>query len=1048
MDIKQIDSPLEKIDKIFHISDVHIRTLKRHREYRQVFKTLFDHIETHATGNSVAVVTGDIVHSKLDMSPELVQMLVDFFNGFTIPTIVILGNHDMNLNNTHRIDAISPVLDVIKNPNIHFIKDNGLFEFGGITWNHMAVDKTPADYIRAKDFDASYKIALHHGAVNTAKTDIGYQISNEHVGVDLFEGHDITLLGDIHKPAQFLDAAKTVAYPGSLIQQNHGEALIHGILVWDVEQRSAEFHEIHNEYGYVTIETQGAAIINAPARMPQRPRVRIKFNETSAADMKKLIAAIRKKYDVEDITIQRTIGSAAIATSSSLAIGNVRDVEYQNTLLADYIDSNFPQATAEEVDAIRHINRTINSKLPAVESIRHTTWHPVSFEFDNMFSYGEGNVLNFENLSDVCGLFAANTSGKSSLLDAITYTIFDKCSKTSKANEVLNNKKTWFRGVFRFEMNGVMYTIERRGTQNKKKETHVKVDVEFYTDSENLNGEERSETNKNIRRYLGTYDDFILTAFSLQADNNNFIEKSQKERKDLLSQFLDITVFEQLYQLAADEIKETSGRLKDYKKTDFAEIIIQADSVISENQDNIISLEQQEDAQQETRNNLQEQIVSLIETKLPTTYDGPNINELQRQERDLIATIESIQQDIETAEQDLETLTAEIETQEEQLTQFDVNDITTKTTQYAKIEHSVNTLLQKYRQQKEIVNGKQEKIKHLESHEYDPNCKYCTSNVFVQNAIEAQNTIETDRTILNDLQQRIEDLNTELQSLKPVFELETQYNKLKNTIATKKITLERNELQLQILESDLQTRESELETTVERQESFRKNETAITHNQHVDTQINECKQQIATCTDQIKNIQEQIKSLFGAIEVAKTNKGAAIEQLERYRQLETEYKAYGYYLESVKRDGIPYELISKAVPKIESEINNVLNQIVDFNMVLNTDGKNINGYIIYDEDNYWPLELTSGMERFISSLAIRIALINVSALPRPNFIAIDEGWGSLDAEHISSVVNLFDYFRTKFDFSIIISHVDSMRDMVDNLIEVNKTNGFSKINHV
>jgi DNA repair exonuclease SbcCD ATPase subunit len=864
----------------------------------------------------------------------------------------------------------------------------------------------------------------------------------------LFEGHDITLLGDIHKPAQFLDDAKTVAYPGSLIQQNHGEALIHGILVWDVEQRSAEFHEIHNEYGYVTIETQGAAIINAPARMPQRPRVRIKFNETSAADMKKLIAAIRKKYDVEDITIQRTIGSAATLTSSSLAIGNVRDVEYQNTLLTDYIDSNFPQATAEEVDAIRHINRTINSKLPAVESIRHTTWHPVSFEFDNMFSYGEGNVLNFENLSDVCGLFAANTSGKSSLLDAITYTIFDKCSKTSKANEVLNNKKTWFRGVFRFEMNGVMYTIERRGTQNKKKESHVKVDVEFYTDSENLNGEERSETNKSIRRYLGTYDDFILTAFSLQADNNNFIEKSQKERKDLLSQFLDITVFEQLYQLAADEIKETSGRLKDYKKTDFAEIIIQADAIISENQDNIISLEQQEDTQQDARNSLQEQIVSLIETKLPTTYDGPNINELQRQEQDLIATIESIQQDIEMAEQDLETLTAEIKTHEEQITQFDVNDITTKLTHYAKTEHSVNTLLQKYRQQKEIVNGKQEKIKHLESHEYDPNCKYCTSNVFIQNAIEAQNTIDADRTILNDLQQRIEDLNTELESLKPVFELETQYNKLKNTIATKKITLERNELQLQILESDLQTRESELETTVERQESFRKNETAITHNQHVDTQINECKQQIATCTDQIKNIQEQIKSLFGAIEVAKTNKGAAIEQLDRYRQLETEYKAYGYYLESVKRDGIPYELISKAVPKIESEINNVLNQVVDFNMVLNTDGKNINGYIIYDEDNYWPLELTSGMERFISSLAIRIALINVSALPRPNFIAIDEGWGSLDAEHISSVVNLFDYFRTKFDFSIIISHVDSMRDMVDNLIEVNKTNGFSNINHV
>jgi len=1048
MDIKHIDTGIETIDKIFHVSDIHIRTLKRHTEYRQVFENLFNYIETHCTGNSVAVVTGDIVHSKLDMSPELVQMLVDFFNGFTIPTVVILGNHDMNLNNMHRIDAVSPVLDVIRNPNIHFVKDNGLFELGGVVWNHMAVDKTPADYIRAKDFTASYKIALHHGAVNTAKTDIGYQISNEHVTTELFAGHDITLLGDIHKPAQFLDDARTIAYPGSLIQQNHGEALDHGILVWDLQRKTADFVQIDNDYGYVTLETQGDTIVSHPHRMPNKPRVRIKFNGTSAAGMKKLIATIRKKYNVQDITIQRTIEHGATNSTSSLAIGNVRDVEYQNTLLTDYIDSHFPQATPEETDAIRHINRTINSKLPAVESIRHTTWHPISFEFDNMFSYGEGNMLNFENLSDVCGLFAANTSGKSSLLDAITYTIFDKCSKTGKANEVLNNKKTWFRGLFRFEMNGVTYVIERRGTQNKKKETHVKVDVDFYTDAENLNGEERSDTNKNIRRYLGTYDDFILTAFSLQADNNNFIEKSQKERKDLLSQFLDITVFEQLYQLAADEIKETAGRLKDYKKTDFAEIIINSDTVITANQDTITALENEEDALQDQRNTLQERIVELIETKMPTSYNGPDIEELKQQEQDLIAHIESIQTDIETAEQDLEQLLADIHSHKKQLVEYDVEEINTQTKQYAKIQTEVNTLTQIQRKQQEIVNAKQEKINHLADHQYDPQCKYCTSNVFVQNAIEAQDTIDYDRNVLKITQKEIDELNAQLETLSPVFEQTEQLNVLRNTIATKAITKERNELQLQILESDLQTRESELETAVERQESFRQNETAIKHNQTIDVEIESCKKQIANISDQIKTIQNQIKNNYGAIEVAKTQKATAMQQLERYQQLETEYKAYGYYLESVKRDGIPYELITKALPKIEAEINNVLNQIVEFNMVMNTDGKNINGYIIYDEDNFWPLELTSGMERFISSLAIRIALINVSALPRPNFIAIDEGWGSLDSEHISSVVNLFEYFRTKFDFSIIISHVDSMRDMVDNLIEVNKTQGFSKINHV
>jgi len=1046
MEIKQIDSHITKIDKIFHVSDIHIRTLKRHREYREVFENMQKYIATQSTENSIAVVTGDIVHSKLDMSPELVQMLVDFFNGFKIPTIVILGNHDMNLNNMHRIDAVSPILDVINNKNIIFIKDNGLFEFGGAVWNHMAVDKTPADYINARDFDATYKIALHHGAVNTAKTDIGYQISNEHVTTELFAGHDITLLGDIHKPAQFLDTEKTIAYPGSLIQQNHGEALDHGILVWDVERRTADFVQIENDYGYVTIETQGPSIVSHPHRMPDKPRIRIKFNETSAADMKRLIATIRKKYDVQDITIQRTIGSIDTSSTSSLAIGNVRDVEYQNVLLSDYIDSNFPQATAEEIDAIRHINRTINSKLPAVESIRHTTWHPISFEFDNMFSYGEGNIINFENLSDVCGLFAANTSGKSSLLDAITYTIFDKCSKTGKANEVLNNKKTTFRGVFKFEMNGIQYTIERCGT--KKKEKHVKVDVEFYTDTENLNGEERSDTNKSIRRYLGTYDDFILTAFSLQADNNNFIEKSQKERKDLLSQFLDITVFEQLYQLAADEIKETAGRLKDYKKTDFAELIIDADAIISKNQSTIQQLEHDEDTQQDSRNMSQEKIVSLIETKLPTTYDGPNIKILQRNETELESSVETLQQDIESAELKIVNLKQNITDKKIQLKTINVIELQTNLQTLSTLESDRTEFNRDCKLQQGIVNAKQEKIEHLESHEYDPECKYCTSNVFVQNAIEAKNTIDQDREVLADLTAKITELDNACDALEIYRIQESNFNKLKSEIEQDQNILERLELKLQILESDLQTKESELETVIERQESFRKNETAITHNQHVDMSIDQCKTQIISCSQQIKIIQDQIKSLFGAIEVARTNKGTAINQLERYRQLETEYKAYEYYLESVNRNGIPYELVAKAIPKIESEINNVLNQIVEFNMVLNTDGKNINEYIIYDEDNYWPLESTSGMERFISSLAIRIALINVSALPRPNFIAIDEGWGSLDAEHISSVVNLFDYFRIKFDFSIIISHVDSMRDMVDNLIEVNKTNGFSNINHV
>ena len=129
---------------------------------------------------------------------------------------------------------------------------------------------------------------------------------------------------------------------------------------------------------------------------------------------------------------------------------------------------------------------------------------------------------------------------------------------------------------------------------------------------------------------------------------------------------------------------------------------------------------------------------------------------------------------------------------------------------------------------------------------------------------------------------------------------------------------------------------------------------------------------------------------------------------------------------------------------IEGEVNNILAQIVEFGMQLEIDGKNINAYLVYG-DQRWSLEMCSGMERFISGLASRVALINVCNLPRPNFLVIDEGFGTLDSENLQSLFMLFTYLKTQFDFVMVISHIDSMRDVVDGLIEIKKEKGFSQV---
>ena len=170
------------------------------------------------------------------------------------------------------------------------------------------------------------------------------------------------------------------------------------------------------------------------------------------------------------------------------------------------------------------------------------------------------------------------------------------------------------------------------------------------------------------------------------------------------------------------------------------------------------------------------------------------------------------------------------------------------------------------------------------------------------------------------------------------------------------------------------------------------------------------------------------------------------EQIYEAKELESKIEAYEYYLDSVKRDGIPYQMISKTIPMIQNEINNILEQIVDFNMNIQVEGKNINAKLVY-EDKEWPLELGSGMERFISGVAIRVALMNISNLPRPNFIVLDEGFGALDSDNFNSLFMLFQYLKSQFHFIIIISHLDSMRDIVNDFIEINKSNGYSKITH-
>ena len=126
--------------KIAHIADTHIRNLKYHDEYKAVFKKLYADLKKKQP--DIIIHCGDIAHTKTQLSPEYFALAGDFLKSLAniAPTYVILGNHDGNLKNSNRQDAITPIAEALSHPRLHLMKNSGEFEpQPGLVFNVLSV---------------------------------------------------------------------------------------------------------------------------------------------------------------------------------------------------------------------------------------------------------------------------------------------------------------------------------------------------------------------------------------------------------------------------------------------------------------------------------------------------------------------------------------------------------------------------------------------------------------------------------------------------------------------------------------------------------------------------------------------------------------------------------------------------------------------------------------------------------------------------------------------------------------------------------------------
>jgi DNA repair exonuclease SbcCD ATPase subunit len=815
-----------------------------------------------------------------------------------------------------------------------------------------------------------------------------------------------------------------------------------------METLKSQYIELPNDYGYYTVNIDNGKLPDL-SDLPKKPRVRIRVSNTKPAQLKRVLTKLQKLAKIQESVVTRVDGlNNEKVRDKKINIGDVNSVDYQYGLIQDYLNNNYA-VDEDTLVKIKGILEELNQEISSEDILRNINWKLKKFEFSNMFSYGEDNVVDFTKLNGIIGLFAPNASGKSALLDALAFCLFDTSTRAVRANDIINKSKNNLHCKLNFEIDGVDYFIEKKGKRNLSSR-HVKIDIDFWMVDENgdttsLNGDQRRTTQLNIRKVIGDFEDFILTSMSSQNDSTVFINKTQKERKELLSQFMGLKIFDKLWTQASENIKDVNALLTDFKKADY-------DSEMAQITNELIILETKQKTLKSQEENIKTEIKSLQENveketkKLrPVDQTIRDIEVLESERNKTQELLESVQKDKDSSLTEQYDCERTIQDIENKIQTYEKDNVQENFAKLEKLEEERDLFQIEIDKLKQDVKVKLEKIETLGNLTYDEDCEHCMNNPFTLDAIETKKHLEKDKELATKYLDKKSRMDDKIQTMFKVRAYKKDLDELGQSLVEGNTRESQISSNLQYLNEREENIQNQINSIVSEMDKYRSQEQDVVFNQSIDLKIQDLKSEIYLKEDKLNDVNGTMTTLHGNIQVLKTKENQINENIDKVEQLEGDYQAYQYLLNAIQRDGVPYDLITKSLPTVEGAVNDILAQVVDFSIVFSMNGKDIDTYIVYDDDKIWSLELSSGMERFISSLAIRIGLMNVSNLPQSNFLAIDEGWGTMDSDNLNSVAQLFQYLKSQFQFTFVVSHIETMRDFVDTLLEIKKVDGSSSV---
>ncbi len=796
-------------------------------------------------------------------------------------------------------------------------------------------------------------------------------------------------------------------------------------------------------------------VIKAPKlRIPANAKIKVYWDDRPENYSKENKITVRnhfaQKYGVSKTNINVVYRPVKINKKgetveiSGAGIENIMDTGYQRELFKEWLTRE-----DKDVDFARLIklDEKINSELNIDTSdTAHKSWSLKWMMLNGFLCFGENNFVSLSNLNGltIVNSYPENQGGKTTFsVDAFKFLLYGKTSKTDKNEQIFNqywdNNEMVVRGMLELENKEII--IERILTRKAKRngDWNVTNKLNFYEiqpDGEEIemNDEDAKATTEEIKASVGSEHDFELVTLATARNLDDLIGLTTTESGKLLTRFIGLEIIElksevarRLYNTFAKTKKSNTydiitlrGEIDGYEDNSGETPVNVAGHIKMIEQGNKLLIAKQNEL---TANN---ELIAKYNTDKDTLLSS------KKQIDAKILTLNPSKLNEEVAE-----ITAKGVTSKARVAELIKTIEPLKSIKFDEDRHHILTTRQtEATSEKAVKAAEKTRLEKVVAELIAGGiCQAC--NRALDNVDNTTHIAEHNKTIATILSEW-EVLDAELTTIKTELDGMAETKAKVDSKDKLEVEKDRVELELESLRVKIKSKKDDLK-------KYNANLEGIEFNKEVDSNIDMVKTKINVCDHTKTELTQRIERV--KMDITKNEEDIVTKEklIEQIKKEEGVDKLFKVYIDMVGKKGISKLVLRSVLPIINSEVQRLLEGVVDFDVEIFINDKNDVQFMIIKDDVEKQLKSGSGLETTAASVALRCVLGKMSCLPMPNFITFDEVLGKVANVNIPLMKPLFDKVTEMYDTVFFITHNEEVKDWADSIITIKKENNISSI---